>query len=98
NLLNRIGINVTYRHWLLFESSGMHSDYAHMEPDGQINHFLAYFYTVSQGWLFEARSSDIQHECNDEGTIQDARLSSVAFRLGQQANRSTPAQLANDIR
>jgi hypothetical protein len=86
-------------HNLLSLSSGFHSDY--YEPTGQVFHFLGLFNTVAQGGDIIFELADIVHECGgypNTGTIQDARLSTKASHLGDQAKTLSPIQLAGEIR
>jgi len=66
----------------------------------QIYHFWAYLNTVSQGGIAIATVADIYHECNEQGTLSDARLTTLAFRFGEQVSSGSlsPQQLASQIR
>ena len=97
-VLNQVLFSATDDHPLAREGGvGFHSDY--YESAGQVHHFWAYLDTVAQGGEAVAYYADIFHECVQEGgTVEDARLSSVAFRLGEAVrNGVSVSELAQAI-
>ncbi|MBK9122409.1 MAG: RHS repeat-associated core domain-containing protein [Chloroflexi bacterium] len=86
---------VTTRHPLDSFSAGLNPDI--WEASGQVHHFWSYLNTVAQGGPIGygvAMAADVIHECGLEnvgilfgrgpvvGTVQDARLTSIAVHLG----------------
>lgn len=64
----------------------------------QINHFWAFFNTEVQGGRFWVERADIEHECvHETAKTWDARLSTVAARLGSRAASWSPNQVAQAI-
>ncbi|MBN1200365.1 MAG: RHS repeat-associated core domain-containing protein [Anaerolineae bacterium] len=97
-VLNQVLFSATDDHPLAREGGvGFHSDY--YESAGQVHHFWAYLDTVAQGGSLVATQADIFHECvQGGGRVEDARLSTVAFSLGEAvSNGLDPFELAQKI-
>ena len=87
----------------LADAHSLHRNY--YKSEGQIYHFWSYLNSAAQGGTYFAELADIYHEClelkagNKAGTPEDARLTTIAVRIGVEVNaqQHTPKSLADRI-